>query len=324
MKALIITQSYLPNLGGVEKHIACTLPYLKEAGFEIKIISKDEITNNKKLIKFFGLLQIWWALAKKIKLIKEAEIIFIHDVFIYYLPFKLIFPKKKVITTFHGWEKIYPIPVKNIFYKKLAQRFSNQTISVGSYINKYYQLSEQNNHVIYGAVDLPKKEIDLAKKEKNSFLFVGRLEKDTGLSIFLEFLDILLAKNIIFSVKFCGDGPMRKLCQKYGKVLGFVDVQKYLTNSTVCFASGYLSILEAMAYKNIVLSAYQNALKKDYLLDSPFAKHIVYANSGAQLFVKYAALPESKNKLLTENYQLCSKYSFQNLANLYIKLSKEK
>jgi len=321
MKALIITESYLPNLGGVEKHIASTIPYLEAAGFEIKILSKKEIFENKKLIKFFGLFQIWWAIAKKIELIKEAEVIFIHDVFIYYLPFRIIFPNKKVVTTFHGWEKIYPIPTKNILYKKLAQSFSNKTISIGKYINKYYQLRNQNNYLTYGAVDLPKKEIDLNKKEHNSFLFTGRLEKDTGLPIFLDFLKILLENNIIFSVKFCGDGPMRLECQKYGEVLGFVDVKKYLENSQVCFAGGYLSILEAMAYKNIVLSAYQNELKKDYFLESPFTESIAYADSGKKLFENYLLIKKQIN-LIDKNYQLTKEYSFKKLANLYIEASK--
>jgi glycosyltransferase involved in cell wall biosynthesis len=320
MKALIITESYLPNIGGVEKHIASTLPYLEAADFDIKIISKKEIFKNRKLLKFFGLLQIWWAMARRITLIKEAEVVFVHDVFIYYLPFRFIFPKKKVITVFHGWEKIYPIPVKNVFYKRLAQKFSTSTISIGQYINKYYQLNNANNYISYGAVDLPK-EIDSAKKEKNSFLFVGRLEKDTGLSIFIEFLDILIEKNIIFSVKFCGDGPMKEICKEYGETLGFTDVSKHLEKTENCFAGGYLAILEAMAYKNIVLSAYQNDLKRDYLLESPFSKSIAYGNSGQDLFDNYSSL-KNRNELIEENYQLAQKHSFEKLADLYIKISK--
>ena len=321
MKTLIITESYLPNLGGVEKHIASTLPYLQAAGFEIEIISKREIMGNTELPKFFGLFKIWWEIRKKIKLIKEAEIIFIHDVFIYYLPFKLIFPRKKVITIFHGWEKIYPVPLKNIFYKKIAQKLSYKTISIGKYINKYYQLENKNNYLSYGAVDFPKKEINVFSKEKDSFLFIGRLEKDTGLSIFLELLNNLSTKNINFSVKFCGDGPMRQSCQKYGEVLGFTDVKKYLEKSEVCFAGGYLAILEAMAYKNIVLSAYENDLKKDYLLQSPFAETIACSNNAKNLLENYLFIKRN-NELLEKNYQLAKKYNFENLANLYIQLSK--
>ena len=317
MKALILTESYLPNLGGVEKHIAGTLPYLQKVGWQVEILSKRALLGEKKKVKFLGLLQIWWAILQKISLIKNAEIIFIHDVFIYYLPFLLIFPKKKTVTTFHGWEKIFPIPAKNIFYKKLAQKFSSQTISVGQYINKYYNLSSKNNYLTYGAVELPAKEISLADKKAGSFLFVGRLEKDTGLSIFLEFLDILLEKNINFSVKFCGDGPMNIGAQKYGQVLGFTDPKKYLAESEVCFAGGYLSILEAMAYKNLVLSAYENPLKKDYLTLSPFASGLVYAKNAAQLYDDYLTI-QKQPQLIHDNFQLAKEHSFEKLAALYI------
>ncbi len=321
MKALVITQSYLPHLGGVEKHIAGTLPYLIKSGLEIDIISVRDLLRGKKSIKFLGLIQIWWEIAKKIQLVRQAQIVFIHDVFIYYLPFIIFFPKKKVITTFHGWEKIFPIPAKNIFYKKIAQKFSSKTISIGQYINKYYGLKSKNNYLSYGAVDLPQEKIDLTKKEKNSFLFIGRLEEDTGLSIFLDFLDILSAKKINFSVKFCGDGPMRNQCQKYGLVLGFGEVANYLKTSTACFAGGYLSILEAMAYKNIPLAAYQNELKKDYYLESPFSQAIACANSGQNLYENYLTLQKQVD-LLEKNYRLSQEYSFEKLANLYLELSR--
>jgi len=323
MKALIITESYLPNLGGVEKHIAGIKPYLEKEGFELTIFSKKEIFKNRPLRKFIGLLQIWLELAKRIQLIKQADIIFIHDVFIYYLPFRIIFPRKKIITTFHGWEKIYPIPLKNILYKQLAQKLSNKTISIGTYINKYYHLHNKNNYLSYGAVKISTTQVDLTKKEKNSFLFIGRLEKDTGLPIFLDFLNILLKKKIIFSVKFCGDGPMKKNCLRYGPVLGFVDVKKYLTKSEFCFAGGYLSILEAMIYKNIVLSAFNNELKKDYLLDSPFKNNIICAGQAETLFDQYVDV-QNRQKLLDINYHLAKKYSFEQLANLYIQLSQSR
>lgn len=323
MRALIITESYLPHLGGVEKHIAAVLPYLKKAGFEIDIINKKELLKNQAQVKYLTLLKIWYLIFQKRSLIKKAEVVFIHDVFIYYLPFRFLFPRKKVITTFHGFEKIYPIPPKNIFYKKIAQKLSSQTISIGQYINKHYSLTEKNNQLSYGGVDLPQPEIKVENKEKNSFLFVGRLEKDTGLSIFLEFLNILINKKINFSVKFCGAGPLEKECQKYGQTLGMVEVADHLKKNTTCFAGGYLSILEAMAYKNFVLTAYNSPLKKDYLLDSPFANSIACANNAQDLYQNYLKLKQQKN-LLEKNYELAKKHSFAKLANLYIELAKQK
>ena len=323
MRALIITESYLPNLGGVEKHIASILPYLEKAGWQINILNKKELIKGQAQIKYLTLLKIWYLIFQKRSLIKKADVIFIHDVFIYYLPFRFLFPKKKTITTFHGFEKIYPIPRKNIFYKKIAQKLSSQTISIGRYINKYYSLAEKNNYLSYGGVDLPQAEMEIEDKEKNSFLFVGRLEKDTGISIFLEFLDILIDKKVNFSVKFCGRGPLEKACQKYGQILGEVEVTKYLRKSEVCFAGGYLSILEAMAYKNFPLAAYNSRLKKDYLLDSPFANSIASADNTRDLYQNYLKLKKQKN-ILGKNYELAKNHSFAKLADLYLKLAKQK
>lgn len=319
MRALLLTESSWPNIGGVERHIKEIVPLLESASIEIEIVSKRNLFGDKKNIKFLTLLQIWWKLLGKIQSIRNAHTILIHDVFIYYLPFALIFPRKKIITTFHGHEKIYPIPLKNILYKKLAQKFSTYTISIGSYINKHYSLSNKNNFISYGAVNISDTNNNKIQKVKNSFLFVGRLENDTGLSIFLEFLDILKQNNINFSVKFCGEGKMRSTCLLYGEVLGFVDPNKYLVKSENCFAGGYLSILEAMVNHNYVLTAYENPLKKDYLLNSPFRNQIATGNSAKQLYLSKQEI-HTRPRLLQENFNLAKKHSYSELAKLYLKL----
>lgn len=317
IRALLLTESYLPSLGGVEKHIQGVLPHLEKAGLEIEIISIRTLLRGQKAVKFLTLLQIWWLLWQKITLIRAAQVILIHDVFIYYLPFALLFPRKKIITTFHGWEKQFPIPRKNIFYKKLAQKFSAYTISIGSYINKYYQLSSQNNFISYGAVKSSTSPNKPATKIKDSYLFLGRLEKDTGLPIFLQFLNILRAKQANFSVVFCGDGPMRQRCQEYGEVLGFTNPEPHLAQSEHCFAGGYLSILEAMINHSFVLCAYDNPLKKDYLADSPFASRIAFGQSGAKLQQSLQILRD-RPQLIEENYQLAASHNFSKLAELYL------
>ncbi len=317
MRALLLTESYLPWLGGVEKHISGILPRLEKAGVTVEIISRKTLLKQKNQIKYLTLLQIWWQLAKKIKSIAAAEVILVHDVFIYYWPFALLFPHKKIITTFHGYEKVFPIPRKNIFYKQLAQKFSACTISIGSYINKYYQLSDKNNFISYGAVELNSDAKKSTQKTKNSFLFLGRLEKDTGLTIFLEFLEILKTKKVDFSATFCGDGELRKICSTYGETLGFVNPQSHLRRSENCFAGGYLSILEAMAARNFVLSAYNNPLKKDYLLNSPFGSRIASAGNGVELYQAWQKL-RARPQLLSENLQLAKEHNFQKLADLYL------
>ena len=148
MKILFLAQHKWPHIGGVEKHIHEVTKSLEKKGHKVKTISSEDIKYYR--IKFLGLLYIWFWLFKNRKLISGADIIHCHDVFIWYLPFHFLYPDKKVFTTFHGWEGIYPIPGKYIFLKRLASKLSWGTIAVGKYIEKYYFITADK--IMYGGI----------------------------------------------------------------------------------------------------------------------------------------------------------------------------
>jgi len=77
-----------------------------------------------------------------------------------------------------------------------------------------------------------------------------------------------------------------------------------------------------MASKNIVLSAFDNELKKDYLLSSPFAKTIACTDNAQELLKQYINL-KNESAIIAQNYNLAKEYSFEKLAELYTKLIKE-
>lgn len=147
MRILFLTRKSWPDIGGVEKHIYEVTKILRKKGHVVKIVVEKDI--KPPHIKFIGLICIWIWLFKNRKLVTNSDIVHIHDVFIWYLPFALVLSKKKVFTTFHGWEGKYPIPLINIIQKKIASRFSSRTVSVGAYIEKYYGIKADN--IIYGA-----------------------------------------------------------------------------------------------------------------------------------------------------------------------------
>jgi len=148
MKVLFLAQHKWPHVGGVERHIKEVSLSLRKKGHTITIISEESIKYPK--IKFIGLLHIWLWLWRNRKLIKETNVVHCHDVFIWYLPFRFLYPQKPVYTTFHGWEGVWPIPWKNITLKRLAARLSWGTIAVGGYIEKYYGIKADK--IIYGAI----------------------------------------------------------------------------------------------------------------------------------------------------------------------------
>jgi len=71
-------------------------------------------------------------------LIQEADIVHCHDVFFWYLPFRFLYPKKKVFTTFHGWEGIFPPKWQAKVIRNISEKLSFGNICVGDFIRKWY------------------------------------------------------------------------------------------------------------------------------------------------------------------------------------------
>lgn len=272
MKILFFTHYFSPHIGGVEKHALEVAKGLIKKGHKVTVLTEKHNTSLKKWeliddvkvvrfkyphIKYLGLLLIWFAIWKNRKLIKDADIIHIHDVFIWYLPFRFLYKDKKVFTTFHGWEGMWPIPKKNITAKQLAAKYSNGIICVGKYIEKYYGVKP--DLVLYGGIPTSNQNKKLVKV-KDSVVFVGRLEEDTGVLKFLKRLDDFRYHN----VQFIGDGKLWKECEKYGKIHGFTDATPFLQTAEYVVPGGYLSYIEAVTYGCKIIVYPNNQLKKDY------------------------------------------------------------
>jgi glycosyltransferase involved in cell wall biosynthesis len=339
MKILFFTRLYYPHIGGVEKHIYEISKVLIKDGHKITVLTtrhEDNLLSDKKMggirivrffqpaIKYFGLLYTWYFLFKNRSLIKESDVVHIHDVFIWYWPFKILFPKKRVYVTNHGQWGNFPISISDIIQKKISRLFASGIISVGKYIDKNYHI--KSDSLIYGAVNI----VNNAgrSKDKKLLLYVGRLDKSISLAKFLEVLEILktnnLAKNL--KVEFCGDGELRSRCEQFGVVHGFSDPSKYYEKATYVYASGYLTILEAIMNKCLVFTMYCNPHQKDYYRLSPFSKYIVTENSSkklASVFMGFQSNPRIGTKIRKEGYNFAKKYSWENLVNVYTNLWKK-
>jgi glycosyltransferase involved in cell wall biosynthesis len=277
MKILFLTHFYYPHIGGVEKHVYEVKKSLERKGNSVKVISEADIKYPK--IKFIGLLYIWIWLFKNRKLIQKADIIHIHDVFIWYLPFRFLYPNKKVFTTIHGLEWNNPLFKISIWQKRLASKLSTKTVGVGHFLEKY--LGIKFDLIIYGAASTQRSDIS---KNKNSFVYVGRLEKNTGLLKFLRWLK----RNPKYKIGFCGDGELRKQCEKFGNVHGFCDPTPFLKNAEYCVPGGYLAALEGLSYKCKLKLFWSNKVKENYWKMSPFVHSDVDSWARKQTWEKLA------------------------------------
>lgn len=325
MHILMFSRSFFPQRGGVEKHVLFISKEFVKNGHKVTIITEkfgssykekekifgiDIVRLKYPKIKYLGLFVLWFKIFKNLHHIKKADAILIHDVFIWFLPFRFLFLKKRVITTFHGWEGVFPIPLKNKVYKKFADFLSDKTIAVGEYVGKWYGINP--DYVVYGGCERHK----LTQKDAKRIVYVGRLSADTGLKLFLK----LYKKLFGFKIDFCGDGEMRNECEKYGAVHGFCDPEPFYRRSQICFAGGYLSVLEALSHGSCPVVFYDNELKKDYYGLSPFKDFVV---SGARVYCVEKKLAELlNNKIMLSSFVkrgrvFSYKYSWEGVYRVY-------
>lgn len=329
MKILFLTRLYWPHVGGVEKHIEKVSQVLQKKGYEItilttrydnKLLYRDLKHGNKIIrfdqpnVKFFGLLYTWYWMIKNIDLFKQSGIVHVHDVFIWYWPIKILLPGKKVFTTIHGqWGK-YPISQADRMQKKIASKYSNGTLSIGEYLPKNY--GYKKDLVSYGASDKPKK---FTKKDGDTVFYVGRLDKSIPVGRIFEVLKALKNKKVVI----IGDGELKNEAEKYGHVTGFVYPEKYYQKAKYVFASGYLTIIEALSNKCLVLTIYENPLQEDYYKLTPFKDFIIIADKPEKLIEKfnyYTSHKKLADNMIDKGFNWARSQTWEKMSDNYIKL----
>ncbi len=379
MTILFLSRLFYPHIGGVERHvlevgkrlvkmgnkvIVITEKYQSEGesakvtgevgGIEIIRISikrdsgvaplsgSPQNDGGERGVKenWFKKFQIWWWLWNHRDIIKKADIIHCHDVFFWYLPFRFLYPKKKVYTTFHGYETKFPPSKKAILIRKTSQKLSWGNICVGEYLKKWY--GTKPDYITYGGVDVHLGGAEVAAspgarrylasspsevlkgQAELRILFIGRLEEDNGALVYLKALRLMRQKKIEIEFEACGEGSLRSEVEQYGKVYGFVkDLSQYLQKADIVFVSSYLSILESMKHRKLVFSVYDNPLKEDYLKMSPFSKWIIIESSPKKLAGKmkyFIQHEEEREKLVNKSYEWVRKQTWEKVLGIYIDL----
>lgn len=348
MTILFMSRLFYPHIGGVEKHVMELSKKLTAKGHKITIITENikstktdspldkgesggissingikiiriTVGNNSWLKKF----KIWIQLWKLRKLMTTSDIIHCHDVFFWYLPFRFLFPFKKVYTTFHGYES-YPIKKKAIIIRKISEKLSYGNICIGDFMKKWY--GAKPDYVSYGAVDtnIIQQNKDPKHSIKESAFFFGRLDEQTGILTYIKIFEKLLKKYPRFKFLVMGEGKYKNQINKKISIIDFQNnPEKYYQKYHFAFISRYLSILEAIASKHLVFAVYDNPVKEDYLKLSPVAKYIVIEKDADLLSEKiifYLNHPEQEIKLVNDAYNWVKKYTWETMAELYLSL----
>lgn len=335
-KIVHFTRLFFPHIGGVETHIEKLNEQLKADGHDLVVITAKhdldlvsfEKRNNESIYRLNVLdsgrgmnykLQIWNEIWKLKKVWLGADIIHIHDVFFWILPFLPLISKKTFIT-FHGYEGNELPNWKSKFWHEVASILTKGNICIGNFHQKWYSVIP--TFVSFGAVQSIK--VPKNKRKSSELIYVGRLEEDNGLMIILGAIKKLKDNGKKYHLDVYGEGSLERKAKdfviKYQldiKFHGFhPQARMFVAQYKVAFVSRYLSILDALSTETHVISYSHNRLSDDYLKDTPFVDWIsVIKNQDEIVSVleqDKSFHPKAKKWALEQNWQ--------QLKNTYLKL----
>ena len=337
-KILFLTRLYFPHIGGVEKHVAKLSDVLAAKGYMVTVVTEQHsnllqvekhekvtiyripVSKNVFLKKFY----IWKWILSHLTIFYDADIIHVHDVFYWILPFRLFLPFKKIFITFHGYEG-YPVRLRWKISRKIAELSTNGNICVGDFMKKWYKTVPSS--VIYGGVKLSN-ENKKQKTENNalSAVFFGRLDDQTGILEYIEAYKQIKAKYPEFKLTIVGEGNLLNKIPKEIKVFKFTDdIDRYIYENRFIFVSRYLSMVEALILKREVIAVYDNPIKKDYLQMSPYENYINIAkNRGEIVNVVLKSIKNGSNDAqIKAGYEWAKEQTWEKIANEYLALWKK-
>lgn len=348
MHIVFFSRRAWPSIGGVEKHLYHVCEALKEldSSLKISVITEQSEQNLSLEEQHKGVNYYRFTLARNpdnpehiltkksvaagmkelIPIIREADVLHVHDVFFWLLPIYPFIFSKKIFVTFHGYEIPGPPNWKQQFWHRLAAFLSRGNICIGGFHPKWYGVKPTITS--FGAVSLSGKISDKNIKKlfsKKKIVYVGRLDSDNAVWEYLKSLAVLhQQKKLQFTLDVIGDGAEKKeleaFVQKNNLPIRFLGQQQVSPETyaeyDLSLGTGYLSVLESLSAGVPVVATYITELKKDYFEQTPFAQWIkIVSPENLQHSIELAMKP-----LPLEAQEWAQQQTWQKLARQYVEL----
>lgn len=310
MRILFFVHRYWPSVGGVEKYVHELGRALLETGHRVDVMAgahkenlpRAQMHEGLRIHRFPALRspsRCRAALWRSWPLFRSAEVISVsntHMLEYFWRMFGPLADPRKVFLIRHGMGCIYPVPDAQ---KRRAQRSLGLTAGVvhdGRFIEKWLDVKPD----LCPDQGLRPEADELApvpEPAPTSAIYIGRLEPDTGIRIYVDAVRRLTREHHrTFALDVYGEGTLlpelRETVARESLPVRFwgrvPNAQRHIPDSCFAFLDGRMAVQEAMARRRLVLAAYVDPLKRDYVGTESFSPYLITVGSGAELAARAA------------------------------------
>ena len=349
MKITFFVHRYAPAVGGVENYVRNLALALIDLGHEIDVITgaheailpDTETREGVRIHRFPALrspLRVRLRLWQLRRVFTGADVVHISNTHMFELYWRMIgkwLRLRNVFLTRHGMSCKCPVPQSE---KRRAVRSQGRVAGVvhdGEFIEKW--LGVRPDICPDQGLCPTANELDpVPEPPPTSAVYVGRLEPDTGITIYIDAVRLLTTRlGRPFKLDVYGDGSLRAslqaVVQREGLPVCFhgrtADAQDRITDSCFAFIDGRMAIQEAMARRRLVLAAYVNPLKRDYLCGESFSPHLIAVANADQLAGETAHFidhPEQRAAIIERAFAHAQTLTWPRTAAAFLALWRDK
>jgi glycosyltransferase involved in cell wall biosynthesis len=345
MRIVFFVHRYWPAVGGVEKYVHELAKALLGKGHEVVVVAgstaddfADRDNHEGVAIRRFPAhrspLRARWWLHRHAGLFRWADVIQVgntHMLEYFWRCLGTSVDRRKVFLTRHGMSYIHPVPD---WEKRRAVRSLELAAGVvhdGAYIEKWLGVPADvcpDQGLAPLAEALPRD----PEPPPTSAVYIGRIESDSGIRVYLDAVRILtVQEGRDFSFDVFGDGTLAPELRRraeaerlpvrfHGRVPG---AQSRFATACFAFVDGRMAIQEAMARRRLVLAAYVNPLKRDYVCGESFSPYLIATDSASELarqVLAYADNADARRVAVERAFAFARTLSWDRTADAFLEL----
>lgn len=349
MKIVFFVHRYWPSVGGVEKYVEQLSLSLSSMGHSVRVVAgatqdgqpEHELRDGIEIFRFPAYrspIRCRWWFVRHQHLFGDADVISVSNTHMLEYFTRMIGPvvsRRKLFLIRHGMACIYPVPESHL---KRARRSSKGVAGVahdGAFIEKWLGVSP--DICPDQGLSPPADELELIQEpEPTSAVYVGRLEPDTGIGMYIDAVHQLVTKhNRPFHLDVYGDGSLRDSLSTHVEALDIPvtfhgrvpHAQERFSDACFAFVDGRMAIQEAMARRRLVCAGYTDPLKRDYVCGESYSPYLLAMDSAAgiaQVVEDMASHPLKRQMYIDRAYEYTRSLRWDNTANSFLRMWENK